>query len=32
MGWAIWDWSAEFRSWEKQGGDPMPGMREALFR
>jgi endoglucanase len=31
LGWAIWDWSANFRYWDKKNGLPMPGMREALF-
>jgi endoglucanase len=31
LGWAIWDWSANFRYWDKKNNQPMPGMREALF-
>ena len=31
LGWAIWDWSAGFRYWDKQTGKPMPGMAQALF-
>jgi endoglucanase len=31
LGWAIWDWSAGFRYWDKQKNQPAPGMREALF-
>ena len=31
LGWAIWDWSAGFRYWDKKAGQPMPGMAEALF-
>jgi endoglucanase len=31
LGWAIWDWSAGFRYWDKAKNQPMPGMREALF-
>jgi endoglucanase len=31
LGWAIWDWSAGFRYWDKQNNRPTPGMREALF-
>jgi endoglucanase len=31
LGWAIWDWSAGFRYWDKRNNQPMPGMREALF-
>jgi endoglucanase len=31
IGWAIWDWSAGFRYWDKTNNRPMPGMREALF-
>ena len=31
IGWCIWDWSAEFRYWDKQKNQPMPGMREGLF-
>ena len=31
LGWAIWDWSANFRYWDKKTGKPMPGMHEALF-
>jgi endoglucanase len=31
LGWAIWDWSATFRYWDKKNSRPMPGMHEALF-
>lgn len=31
LGWAIWDWSANFRYWDRKSSQPMPGMREALF-
>jgi endoglucanase len=31
LGWAIWDWSAAFRYWDKPNNRPMPGMHEALF-
>lgn len=31
LGWAIWDWSAGFRYWDKRDNQPMPGMHEALF-
>jgi endoglucanase len=31
IGWAIWDWSAGFRYWDKYDNCPMPGMHEALF-
>ena len=31
LGWAIWDWSAGFRYWDQKKGEPLPGMREALF-
>jgi endoglucanase len=31
LGWCIWDWSANFRYWDKKTGQPMPGMHEALF-
>ena len=31
IGWAIWDWSAGFRYWDKANGQPVSGMREALF-
>jgi endoglucanase len=31
IGWAIWDWSATFRYWDKKANQPMPGMRAALF-
>ena len=31
LGWAIWDWSAGFRYWDKPNNRPLPGMREALF-
>ncbi|HEV2320129.1 MAG TPA: glycoside hydrolase family 5 protein [Verrucomicrobiae bacterium] len=31
IGWAIWDWSAGFRYWDKAKDRPMPGMHEALF-
>jgi endoglucanase len=32
LGWAIWDWSAGFRYWDKKNNQPTPGMREALFK
>ena len=31
IGWCIWDWSANFRYWDKRKNAPMPGMRTALF-
>jgi len=31
LGWAIWDWSAGFRYWDKANNRPVPGMHEALF-
>src|SRR5271154_1187317 len=31
IGWAIWDWSAGFRYWDKENNQPMPGMHDALF-
>ena len=31
LGWAIWDWSAGFRYWDKKNNRPMPGMHESLF-
>jgi endoglucanase len=31
LGWAMWDWSAGFRYWDKKNNRSMPGMREALF-
>jgi endoglucanase len=31
LGWAIWDWSADFRYWDKKNNRPAPGMHEALF-
>jgi endoglucanase len=31
IGWCIWDWSANFRYWDKPNHRPMPGMQEALF-
>jgi endoglucanase len=31
LGWAIWDWSANFCYWDKKNDRPMPGMHEALF-
>jgi len=31
LGWALWDWSAAFRYWDKKNNQPLPGLREALF-
>ena len=31
LGWAVWDWSSNFRYWDKANQRPIPGMREALF-
>lgn len=31
LGWAIWDWDANFRYWDRKAGQPMPGMHDALF-
>ncbi len=31
MGWAIWDWKSGFNYWDPRAGQPLPGMRQALF-
>ena len=31
LGWALWDWSAGFRYWDKDRQHAVPGMRDALF-
>ena len=31
LGWCIWDWSANFRYWDKNNNCPLPGMHAALF-
>ncbi len=31
LGWALWDWSAGFRYWDKDRQQAVPGMRDALF-
>lgn len=31
LGWAIWDWNSGFRYWDERRGQPMPGLRAALF-
>jgi endoglucanase len=31
LGWAIWDWSANFRYWDKTNDCALPGMHDALF-
>ena len=31
LGWAMWDWSSNFRYWDRANHRPAPGMREALF-
>ena len=31
LGWAMWDWSAAFRYWDKKNNQPLPGLHEALF-
>lgn len=31
IGWAIWDWKAGFKYWDPTTGQPVAGMREALF-
>jgi hypothetical protein len=31
LGWAMWDWSAAFRYWDKKNNQPVPGLHEALF-
>jgi endoglucanase len=31
LGWCIWDWSANFRYWDKKNNAPLPGMHAALF-
>ncbi|MBC8097533.1 MAG: glycoside hydrolase family 5 protein [Akkermansiaceae bacterium] len=31
LGWAMWDWSANFRYWDPQKNQPVAGMRDALF-
>lgn len=30
IGWALWDWKAEFAYWDAANAAPLPGMREAL--
>jgi endoglucanase len=32
LGWAMWDWSAGFRYWDRKANQPVKGMREALFK
>ena len=31
LGWCIWDWSANFRYWNRDQQTALPGMHEALF-
>ena len=31
LGWCIWDWSANFRYWDRQKHAPLPGLHDALF-
>ncbi|HLP76593.1 MAG TPA: glycoside hydrolase family 5 protein [Candidatus Paceibacterota bacterium] len=31
LGWAMWDWSANFRYWDTRNNQAVPGMHEALF-
>ncbi|WCJ58839.1 cellulase family glycosylhydrolase [Fontisphaera persica] len=31
LGWAAWAWQGGYHYWDRQGGRPLPGMREALF-
>ncbi|HEY4417632.1 MAG TPA: glycoside hydrolase family 5 protein [Verrucomicrobiae bacterium] len=31
LGWCIWDWSANFRYWDKTKQQPLPGLHDALF-
>jgi len=31
IGWALWDWKANFRYWNQESGRPETGMHEALF-
>lgn len=31
LGWALWDWSAGFRYWDKEKNQPVEGMPDALF-
>lgn len=31
LGWAVWDWSASFRYWDRRANQPVEGMHEALF-
>jgi endoglucanase len=31
IGWALWDWKAQFRYWNQAAGRPETGMHEALF-
>jgi endoglucanase len=31
IGWCIWDWSANFRYWDKKTNAPVPGLHAALF-
>ena len=31
LGWCLWDWSANFRYWDRQNKSALPGMHAALF-
>lgn len=31
IGWCLWDWSANFRYWDKKNNCALPGMHAALF-
>lgn len=31
IGGTIWDWKSGFNYWDPRSGQPLPGMREALF-
>lgn len=32
LGWAMWDWSANFRYWDRRANQPVKGMHDALFK
>ena len=31
IGWAMSDWKAGFKYWDDKSGQPVPGMRQAIF-
>ena len=31
IGWAVWDWKANFAYWDRANGEPLPLLRRALF-